>query len=89
MPTITNALVRLHDESGPVLRADCYGNNATVECPRCLKYPILLIARTNQRGSSAANPGRCRHCECSVFIADDLSVDRLEVVTVNVVDLSE
>jgi hypothetical protein len=49
MATITGAVVRVAT-SGQVVPADCFGNNAAVECPACLCYPVLLIARAKQRG---------------------------------------
>lgn len=85
MPSITDAVVRMAG-SGQVLRSDCFGNNAAVECPKCLNYPVLVIARPTQRGSSAANPGRCRRCGCGIYIVDDLNVDRLDVLDLDVVD---
>jgi hypothetical protein len=85
MPTITDAVVRMLG-TGQVLRSDCFGNNAAVECPQCLSYPVLIIARPNQRGSSPINPGRCRRCGCSVFIVDDLRADRLDVIDLDIVD---
>ncbi|HEU0079865.1 MAG TPA: hypothetical protein VFQ76_19620 [Longimicrobiaceae bacterium] len=84
MAKIKDAVVRV-GSTGQVLRADCVGNNAAVECPGCLGYPVLLIARPDQHGSSAKNPGRCRHCGCRVYITDDVSPGRhLTVVTVAV-----
>lgn len=88
MPSITDAVVRMLG-TGQVLRSDCFGNNAAVECPKCLGYPVLLIARPNQRGSSPTNPGRCRRCGCSVFIVDDLNADRLDVLDLDVVGVSD
>jgi hypothetical protein len=85
MPSITDAAVRMLG-TGQVLRSDCFGNNAAVECPKCLSYPVLIIAVRNQRGSSPVNPGRCRRCGCGVFIVDDLNVDRLDVLDLDVVD---
>jgi len=46
--TITGAVVRVAS-SGQVVPADCFGNNAAVECPACLCYPVLLIARPKMR----------------------------------------
>jgi hypothetical protein len=83
VPTITNAAVRIA-ETGQVLRADCFGNNAAIECPKCCAYPVLLIARPNQRGSSVANPGVCRHCGCRTYIVDDLAQEELQIVNVAV-----
>lgn len=85
MPSITDAVVRMLG-TGQVLRSDCFGNNAAVECPKCLSYPVLIIAVRNQRGSSPVNPGRCRRCGCGVFIVDDLNVDRLDVIDLDMVD---
>ena len=86
MPSITNALVRVKDEKGPALRADCFGNNAAVECPCCRKYPVLLIALENQRGSSSRNPARCRSCGAKVYILNKLDEKKIEVVDVGVVN---
>jgi hypothetical protein len=85
MTKITDAVVRLIG-TGQVLRSDCQGNNAAVECPKCLSYPVLIIARPNQRGSSATKPGRCRRCGCGIFIVDDLNADYLEIIDLDVVD---
>jgi hypothetical protein len=85
MPTITDAVVRMVG-TGQVLRSDCFGNNAAVECPKCLSYPVLIIARPNQRGSSPANPSRCRRCGCSVFIVDDLSADQFDIIDLDIVE---
>ena len=85
MATITNATVRL-EEAGQMLRSDCFGNNAAIECPRCLSYPVLLVALPNQRGSSNTNPGICRHCASRVYITDDVAQDQLEAVTVALVE---
>lgn len=65
----TDEIEKIHQ----TLRADCYGNNAAIECPRCLSYPVLLIALPNQRGSSSSNPAVCRHCGAKIYIIDDLS----------------
>lgn len=85
MATITDATVRL-EESGQVLRSDCFGNNAAIECPRCLKYPLLLVARTNQRGNSRTKPGICRHCGSRVYIIEDVAEERLHAVTLAFAD---
>jgi hypothetical protein len=85
MTKITDAVVRLIG-TGQVLRSDCYGNNAAVECPSCLSYPVLIIARPDQRGSSAIKPGRCRRCGCGVFIVDDLTADHLDIIDLDIVD---
>jgi hypothetical protein len=76
MAIITDALVRVDNPDKQIsqtLQADCFGNNAAVECPRCLSYPVLLIARPNQRGSSRANPATCHHCGARVYIAKILT----------------
>ncbi len=79
---ITNAVVRV--ASGQVVRADCYGNNAAVECPACLQYPVLLIAPPNQRGTSPENPGECRRCGARIYITDDVAQDELHIINVAV-----
>lgn len=81
MATITDAVVRVQG-TGQCLRADSFGNNAAVECPNCLAYPILLIARKHQRGASDDNPGICRKCGTRVHIVDDVTVDAIEVLNV-------
>ena len=81
MAIITGAVV-LVQESGQELRSECFGNNAAIECPSCLKYPVILIARRYQRGSSARNPGICRNCGCGIYITADLSHGPLTVLTV-------
>ena len=82
MARITDALVIALNRQ--TLRADCFGNNAAVECPRCLSYPVLIIARPNQRGSSAQNPSICRHCKARLYITNDLSQRTLRVVNLAV-----
>jgi hypothetical protein len=79
MATITDAEVRVLD-TGRVIRSDCFGNNAAVECPNCNCFAVLLIARPNQRGSSARNPGICRNCGCRINIVDDVDSGALDVV---------
>ena len=83
MATITGAVVRVAT-SGQVVPADCFGNNAAVECPACLCYPVLLIARADQRGASSANPGKCRHCGARIHITDDVAQDELRIVNLAV-----
>ncbi|HLM69655.1 MAG TPA: hypothetical protein VK358_19085 [Longimicrobium sp.] len=51
-----------------------------------MSYPVLIIARPNQRGSSSINPARCRRCGCGIFIVDDLRADRLDILDLNFVD---
>jgi hypothetical protein len=51
-----------------------------------LSYPVLIIARENQRGSSPSNPARCRRCGSGFFIVDDLTLDRLDVLDLDFVD---
>jgi hypothetical protein len=83
MTTITDAQVRVRD-TGEVVCSDCFGNNAAIECPSCRSFPVLLIARPNQRGSSARNPGICRNCGTQVHIVDDLEQGALQLVNVAV-----
>jgi len=78
-----HAVVRV-EASGQVVRADCFGNNAAVECPACLHYPVLLIARRNQRGASSANPGKCRHCGARIHITDDVAQDEFQILNLAV-----
>jgi hypothetical protein len=85
MPSVSDAVVRVK-KTGQVLRADCFGNNAAVECPRCFSYPILLIALRDQRGSHAGNPSECRHCGCKVFITDNLETKNLSVLNLEIVE---
>jgi hypothetical protein len=84
MATITDAVVRVR-ETGQGIRADCFGNNAAIECPKCY-YPVLLIARPDQRGSAANNPGICRHCGCRVWVLDDTTPNALLLVNVAIGD---
>jgi hypothetical protein len=67
------------------MRADCFGNNAAVECPRCLEYPVLLVALPNQHGASQTNPGVCRHCGCQLFILGNVSPGNLDIINVQIV----
>jgi len=81
MATITDATVRVW-ATGQTLRSDCYGNNAAIECPNCLAYPVLLVAWKNQRGTSLKNPAICRTCGCRVHIVSDVRQAELHVVDV-------
>jgi len=81
MATITEAIVRVK-ESGQVVRSDCFGNNAAIECPHCLSYPVLLIARPDQHGTNAENPARCRHCGMTCYILDDVAPGDLEIINI-------
>ncbi len=49
------------------LNCDAHGNNAAVSCPVC-GYPILFVARENQKGSDSAHATICQGCEKSFFI---------------------
>ncbi len=62
MATITGATVTQHGTGAAVL-ADCFGNNAAIECPGCHKHPILLTARPNQRGSDDQHKVQCPGCQ--------------------------
>jgi hypothetical protein len=83
MATITNALVRT--TNGQTVKSDCFGNNIAVECPACLSYPVLIIARSTMRGSSADNPSPCRRCGARWYITDNLEQDQLPVINLAVV----
>jgi DNA-directed RNA polymerase subunit RPC12/RpoP len=74
MATITDAVVRV-ELTGQIVRADCFGNNAAIECPHCLSYPVLLIARKDQRGTSKKKPATCRQCGAKVHIVDDITAN--------------
>jgi len=69
---ITDAVVRVA-ATKQVVRADCYGNNAAVECPACLGYPVPLIALPGWQGSSSHKPAGCPHCGAKIYITDDLT----------------
>ncbi len=81
MATITDATVRA-GEANELLPADCFGNNAAIQCPSCSSFPILLIARPDQRGSSPGNPGICRQCGCHVHITEDTAQEELNSLSV-------
>jgi hypothetical protein len=82
MAKVTDAQVRV-ESTGRSVRSDCFGNNAAIECPCCRAYPILLIARPYQRGSSPKNPACCRSCGCRVHIVDEVGTRvRLPVLTI-------
>ena len=78
-----DAVVRVA-ASGQAVRADCFGNNAAVECPACLAYPVLLIALKGWRGASSDKPGKCRHCSARIHITDDVAQDELHIVNLAV-----
>lgn len=80
MSTITNAVVI--DQNNQTVISDCFGNNAAIECPKCRNYPVLLIARQYQKGSSSENPGVCRHCGANIFIVSNLEEDVIEVLRI-------
>jgi hypothetical protein len=63
-----------------VLRADGYGKNAAIECPACLRYPVLLIALPGMRGTSSDKPVGCRHCGAKIYITDDVTTDQLHIL---------
>ena len=84
MPRITNAKVQVRLAEFKPLPADYFGNNAAIQCPACSKYPVLLIARQDQRGSSESNPAECRGCGAKIYIADDLNRNAIEILTVAV-----
>lgn len=52
--------------------ADCWGNNVAILCPVCGVHPVLLIARTHQKGSASDSPRHCRNCRAAVFIKNDI-----------------
>lgn len=81
MPKITNAKVQL--ENGQVVESDTHGNNFAILCPNCNQFPILFIARKNQKGSCINNPAVCKHCNSSYYIKSDLEKDELSVVLIN------
>jgi hypothetical protein len=81
MATITNAIVRVA-ATGQAVRGDCFGNNASIECPTCLNYPVLLVALPNQRGASAGNPSICRRCGATCYILDSVAPGELAIVNI-------
>ena len=60
MTRITNFKVLV---GGKKVNADAFGNNVAFLCPKC-KYPMLAIARKNQRGSDRDHPTACRNVVC-------------------------
>jgi hypothetical protein len=82
MATITGATVTQHG-TGAAIAADCFGNNAAIQCPGC-KYPILLTARPNQRGSDAQHPVACPSCGRATWmlssVADGATVTQVVVM---------
>ena len=81
MAIVTDAQV-LRADTGEEIAADCQGNNAAVSCPNC-SHPVLLIARTHQRGSRQDRPGVCRVCSAAVWIVSPVDAG-LEVDAVRI-----
>lgn len=80
MTKITNAKVQL--ENGVVVKSDTYGNNFTILCPNCNQFPILFVARKNQKGSNTNNPSICQNCQSSYYIVSDLNKEELSEVLI-------
>lgn len=59
MVTVTGFIGVFSD--GISAKVDTHGNNVAFSCPDCL-YPVLAVARENQRGFSKRNPAICRCC---------------------------
>lgn len=82
MATITGATVNQHG-TGAAIAADCFGNNAAIQCSGC-KHPILLTARPNQRGSDAQHPVACPSCGRATWmlssVADGATVTQVVVM---------
>jgi len=85
MARITNAMLRIR-ETGQAIKADCFGNNASIECPGCHNYPILLVALPNQRGCSVQNPAVCRSCGCRVAFAEIPNGEQIAVLDLLLID---
>lgn len=80
MSIITNAVVL--DQDNRKIVSDCFGNNAAIKCPKCQNYPVLLIARPNQRGSNSENPSICQSCGAHIFIISNLKPVIIEVLKI-------
>ncbi len=80
MATVTGATVVTR--TGASVLAHAFGNNIAVICPKCGKHPILLVARTNQRGSDAAHPSQCGGCQARVWMISSVS-GTLTAVTID------
>jgi hypothetical protein len=59
-----------------MLAADPFGNNVALRCPACA-WPVLFIARPNQRGSSARHPAVCHGCGAQYWIDVDAPSKRV------------
>ena len=55
------------DDMGVEIPADTHGNIIAFECFYC-GFPILAIARENQRGSDKEHPTDCRDCGKKYFL---------------------
>ena len=65
MATVTGFIGVYSD--GTSAKLDAHGNNVAFSCQNC-SYPVLAVARDNQRGFSQKNPSICRGCgECYVI----------------------
>jgi len=59
MATVTDFYAVYSD--GTEAKADPFGNNVAFACADC-GYPVLAVARKNQRGSSIENTSVCNGC---------------------------
>lgn len=80
MTKITNSKVQL--ENGQAVKSDTHGNNFAILCPDCNQFPILFVARKNQKGSSIDNPAVCKHCNSIYYIKSDLEKDELSEIII-------
>ena len=55
------------DDMGVEIEADTHGNNMAFVCFDC-GYPVLAIARENQRGSDREHPAECKNCGKEYFL---------------------
>ncbi len=55
------------NEATSVINCDAHGNNAAICCPSC-GYPILFVARKNQKGSDRSHATQCAGCGKLFFI---------------------
>lgn len=68
MATITD--FRCENEQGIVIKADPYGNNVALDCPKC-GHPVLIVTIKNQRGADPEHPAICRGCGFAYWVDID------------------
>ncbi|MCW9095267.1 MAG: hypothetical protein OQJ93_07185 [Ignavibacteriaceae bacterium] len=82
MSIITGSKIKTED--GQDVKADAFGNNIAIICPNCKSFPILLIARANQKGSDLQHSTHCNNCGKSYYIISNLNEKELKEIILKV-----